>query len=33
MKFLCLIHLNEEELDAMPAEDMNSLVDGIARDA
>jgi hypothetical protein len=25
MKFLCLIHLNEEELDAMPAEEMNSL--------
>jgi hypothetical protein len=25
MKFLCLIHLNEKELDAMPAADMNAL--------
>ena len=25
MKFLCLIHLNEKELDAMPAHEMNSL--------
>jgi hypothetical protein len=25
MKFLCLIHLNEKELDAMPADEMNSL--------
>lgn len=25
MKFICLIHLNEAELDAMPAEEMNSL--------
>jgi hypothetical protein len=25
MKFLCLIHLNEKELDAMPAAEMNAL--------
>jgi hypothetical protein len=25
MKYLCLIYLNEEEMDAMPADEMNSL--------
>ena len=25
MRFLCLIHLNEKELDAMPADELNSL--------